>query len=205
MEFRKETYKLGRVWTLDNYDPEKEEEYAAGTLRYDQSAAVEIDESLITHLIDSTCEEKVTKQQWVMGILDRGTGEMRAFCVPDRNASTLLEIINANVELDPSNPCRIYTDGWMAYSQLSDIGYDHRCVNHYRTFGYGSETTNHIESKWFEIKRTGIFNKGFSTEKAELVQIKINEVLWRLENKNLDQRLGNFVDILRRHNLKIFE
>lgn len=37
-------------------------------------------------------------------------------------------------------------------------GYDHRVVVHERGFGYGSETTNHIESFWAELRNLTDFN-----------------------------------------------
>ena len=74
IELRKEFYELGREWVVDDkLNPEYEDDY-------EHSAAVEIDESLLTHLVDDS-RSLIQNQQWVLGIYDRGTHEVRVYCV----------------------------------------------------------------------------------------------------------------------------
>ncbi len=130
---------------------------------------------------------------------------MRAFCVEDRTADVLIPIIRNNVYLDRHNPCRVYSDSWSAYSSLSEVGYDHRNINHTAGFGWGTETTNHIESMWAQLKREGRFNRGFSSETFENVQIRLNETLSRIENKENDSIFNDLIRIITTHMRPIFE
>lgn len=112
----------------------------------ESSPAVEIDECLITHL--RGVGGVFQRQCWVLGIHDRATKETRLFVVgSDRTAASILPIINSNVDPgDAPEPTRVYTDGASFYGKLTNMGYDHRVVVHDQGFGFGTETTNHIES-----------------------------------------------------------
>ncbi len=59
----------------------------------------------------------------------------------ERNRQILNDIILANIETNPNNPPRVYTDLWMEYSHLEQLGYEHRKLNHSVTWGYGSKHT----------------------------------------------------------------
>jgi len=149
----------------------------------DTHLGVEIDESLFSHING--------EQVWVFGLFDRRTSEARAFVVENRTADVLIPLIIANV----TPGARIYSDGWAAYSSLSDHGFDHRVVNHSVGFGHGFFTTNHIESIWSELKfltkkSQGIV-KGYGENKREGIQHHIDVGIWRLRNKgeNLAERL----------------
>ncbi len=80
---------------------------------------------------------------------------------------------------------RVYTDGLIVYRNLENIGYEHRVINHFRGFGRGVETTNHIESIWSEMRRIGEFKKGFSARDIHKVRQKMKVTIWRIMNKKL--------------------
>jgi len=67
---------------------------------------------------------------------------------------------------------------------VANLGYDHRVVIHEQGPGRGTETTNHIESFWSELRRLGVFDKGFNTNDIAKVQERVNVALWKWRNKN---------------------
>lgn len=125
---------------------------------YEDSCVVEIDEYLAFH---SPGDGRRTERQvWVLGIFDWASDEVRTFQVHNRTASILIPIIIENIATTPQNPTRIYTDGWAAYNRLNDEGFDHHVVPHNDGFGIGSETTNHIESFWSQLRHIIEFEYG---------------------------------------------
>lgn len=110
---------------------------------------IAIDESVFCH-IDGT--QKI----WVIGLINIHTYEFRLETVIERNS----EIIKFHVGTDNN----IITDGWSAYDWLNNSDYHHivHILGHH-DFGFGNETTSHIESVWSDLKRIIIkiicFNK----------------------------------------------
>jgi len=47
----------------------------------------------------------------------------------------------------------VYTDGWLAYCNIQDLGYAHRVIEHVHGFVHGTWTNNHIEHAWREIEQ----------------------------------------------------
>jgi transposase-like protein/IS1 family transposase len=140
----------------------------------DRVPVVEADESLFSHFGDV--------QVWVFGIYDRGTDRVRAWVVRDRTAATLLPIIQDHVE----EGAVIYTDGWLSYGGLEDLGYEHRIVIHEEGFGSGLNTTNHIESCWSELKELSLYSRGIQgggEDRWEDIQEYIDLAIWLRENK----------------------
>lgn len=87
---------------------------------------VELDESLFGHF---GSDDRVESQLWVFGIYDRGTSEIRIFVVEnDRTQEKLIPLIQANVQTQAGSVTRVYTDGFLAYRNLVNYGYDHRVV-----------------------------------------------------------------------------
>ena len=143
----------------------------------DEELVVEVDESLFTHSDGN--------QIWVFGIYCRNTREARCFTVADRTAQTLIPIIQTHVP----EGSHIYTDGWLAYNSLSDLGYNHTRVIHERGFGSGDNTTNHIEALWSDLKNLTNHDSGIKAgtlRPLELVQHHIDTGLWRRMNRGRD-------------------
>jgi hypothetical protein len=87
------------------------------------------------------------KQEWVFGLYDRDTQKALFLHVPNRNATTLLNLINKHCL--PKSV--IYSDCWAAYNCISEIGdsrFNHHTVNHNFTFVDRGIHTNSVESIW---------------------------------------------------------
>jgi transposase len=85
------------------------------------------------------------KPEWVFGLYDRDTQKVLFVHVPDRKASTLLNIINKHCH--PRSV--IYSDCWAAYNRITRMqSFRHRTVNHSFTFCERGVHTNSIESVW---------------------------------------------------------
>lgn len=89
----------------------------------DSRSAVEIDECLVTHIQGV--------QMWVVGIFDRGTNDVKLILVENnRTANNLENIILAHVYTTRNDKTIVLTDGWLGYSRLSRLNYEHKAVNH---------------------------------------------------------------------------
>ena len=104
---------------------------------------ISLDESLFSHLNN--------KQQWVIGLINCETKDIRLEIVENRDTDTLKQIIEKNVL--PGN--YITTDAWKSYTFLdySYSGYIHDVYNHARgNFNSRLSSTSRIEGLWGELK-----------------------------------------------------
>ena len=72
---------------------------------------------------------------------------------------------------DDGNPTRLYTDDWMGYNNVSDIGFDHRKGNHSKGFGKATEHSNNIEAHWRVLRSVSGFNKGFYEDTYKNIEL----------------------------------
>lgn len=84
-----------------------------------------------------------------MGILDRGTRQVRTKVIPDVERKTLQEEILAAIEKKST----VYTDRWAGYKSLEEKDFVHETVNHLEEFVRGQVHTNGIENYWSLFKR----------------------------------------------------
>jgi len=99
------------------------------------------------------------------------------FGVENRQANTLLDLIEANVD----GNAVVYTDGWRAYTDLGNRGYEPRVVLHDVGFGRGLATTNGIESCWSQVKRLSDYYQGIQGRgefAREQIQDYVNHGVW---------------------------
>ena len=87
----------------------------------------------------------------VFGIYDRETHVGFIQFVDNRDAATLLPIIQAHVLLGTM----IYCDGWGAYNNLGQLGYGHEVVIHDQHFvdPVTGAHTNGVEAYWSRAKQ----------------------------------------------------
>lgn len=83
----------------------------------------EIDELFLRHI---RRQDGAHGTQWIMGMLERATGKVLFFRVPDRSALSLIPPIIVAVP----NGSFVYTDDWSAYRSLVALPYHHHSVNH---------------------------------------------------------------------------
>jgi hypothetical protein len=120
---------------------------------------VEIDESLLSRRKYN--RGRLVSKRWVFGAIERrNDGQYRSFVefVEDRREATLVEIILRRIA--PSTT--IISDGWAAYRNLRQHGYNHEVINHSENFvdvGNRNVHTQNIENNWKNIK-TWLRHKG---------------------------------------------
>jgi len=130
---------------------------------------VQVDEALIGRRKYN--RGRVVPGTWVLGMID-SSGKLRLEVCADRTAATLSEIIQRNVHQGSI----IHTDGWRAYRGLSELGYEHRTVNHSVEFVADDGThTQAIESQWRALRRR--FSPGGTRQ--EDIGDRLVEYIWR--------------------------
>jgi transposase-like protein len=116
---------------------------------------VEIDESLFGRSVKyNRGNGSFGLRVWVFGMVEVSTKRILLFPVEKRDAQTLIGIIQTYVERGST----IYSDAWLAYQGLNDLGYQHFTVEHkyqFKNFFRNTQTgqiveccTNHVESSW---------------------------------------------------------
>lgn len=92
-------------------------------------------------------------QQWVFGIVERGSSKSKFFIVPDRTKETLEPLIREYIL--PGT--HIISDMWASYSFLrNDPNYIFSSINHSENFLDPSDSNIHtqsIESTWLHCKK----------------------------------------------------
>ena len=134
---------------------------------------VEIDESLFGHR--KYHRGRMVPGQWVLGGIDRVTGECFMETVANRDAQTLIPIIRARVL--PGT--EIITDQWLAYRTLPNFNYIHNTVNHRMGFLNRNNLNVHtqrIESLWRDAKEK--FQRMHGT-RTHMLPSYLDEFCWR--------------------------
>ena len=86
------------------------------------------------------------KGQWVVNVVERGSGKTFLVAVHDRTTDTLISSIHPGTT--------IISDCWASYSTVSEEGYQHKTVNHSITFVdpvIGAHT-NTVDSTWRHVQ-----------------------------------------------------
>lgn len=91
-----------------------------------------------------------TAKTIVMGMLDRGTRQVRAQVIPNVERETLQNEILTAIEKKST----VYTDKWGGYRSLEERDFVHEAVNHLEEFVRGQVHTNGIENFWSLLKRS---------------------------------------------------
>jgi transposase-like protein len=125
----------------------------------------------------------VKKQQWYFGGVDRNTGKCFIVPVKQRNAETLLPLIQKFIA--PGSI--IISDCWAAYNKINELPeiYKHYTVNHSENFvdPTSKEHTNTIESTWQKFKHG--HKKRYGTHRTTILSY-VHEFLWRKEFEGTD-------------------
>lgn len=133
---------------------------------------VQIDESLFVRRKYNV--GRVPRQQWVFGGIDTTTKAVFLVCVEQRNADTLLPIIQERILPGTT----IVSDLWAAYNTISHLGYDHLTVNHSINFvdPITFANTQRVENMWMRAKRR---NKRECGTSSVLLESYLQEFMWR--------------------------
>lgn len=156
---------------------------------------VELDESLFGRKIKYNKGEPKGHRIWIFGIIHRESNKLILYPVNQRNADTLIPIIQRHVA--PGS--RIYSDSWAAYLQLNEVGYEHYTVCHKTTFKQSYQCvdtgdiihchTNRIEGAWKHCKDH--FRKMNGTN-LKLFEQHLAEIVWRNHHQNQNRYVAFF-------------
>jgi transposase-like protein len=157
---------------------------------------VEIDETLYGGSESNKHKNKrlnrgtgATGKTIVFGMVERG-GKVIATVVPDRQAKTLIPHVVKKVMPESI----VYTDEWLAYSQLPAAGFQHKRVNHSQdVYVDGTASTNTIEAFWSLAKR-GIDGVHHSVGRDHL-QSYLNPYAFRWNHRNASDPM--FFEVLK--------
>lgn len=112
---------------------------------------MEIDESMFGHKRKYN-RGRISKGTWVFGMVERGSGRVLTFRVPNRTRETLVAgLVRQFVE--PGT--QIISDKFSPYFNLNNVGYIHLTVNHSENIvdPYTGTHSNTIEGLWSQVKR----------------------------------------------------
>lgn len=108
---------------------------------------VEVDETLLRSVRDKDTQRR--RRALIFGITDRN--RVLTKVIPSRRQRTLLKLIKRYVA--PGSI--IHTDGWRGYEKISELGYEHRSVNHKKAEWISKDGTStlYIDNYWAYLKR----------------------------------------------------
>jgi transposase-like protein len=114
---------------------------------------VEIDECCLGKTKITTAKHKRQRNHiWILGGYERKSNLFFLIPILDRKATTLIPIIQEHVLPGTT----IITDELKSYSHLSEIGYNHKSVNHSKYFVDPDDNTIHsntIEGFWMHLRK----------------------------------------------------
>lgn len=114
----------------------------------------------------------------IVGAAERD-GEIRLRIAPDRRGPSLQGFVRDTVSPDAE---AVYTDDWVSYRALGDLGYEHEMVNH-RTDEWvrGDVHTNTVEGVWSLFKRSVVGSYHHMSVKH--LPAYLDEMEWRFNNR----------------------
>ncbi len=120
----------------------------AETTKAKMNGVIEMDETFIggRKKLDKNGNKGIGDKAIVFGMRNRETKEVRLFHIEKKDKSTMLRIVEDNIEKGAT----IYTDKYAVYLELGTMGYDHKVIGSKRR---KSEVhTNSIETVWSYLK-----------------------------------------------------
>nr|VFJ78736.1 MAG: Transposase [Candidatus Kentron sp. FW] len=127
----------------------------------------------------------------VVGIRQRGTGNVKASQVSDTTKETLHSMVCCNVEVGST----VYSDEHKGYLGLNLLGYNHQFVNHSaKQFVNEMAHTNGIESVWAVLKRG--YNGVYHHMSKKHLSRYVDEFSFRLNDGNVKVHTMDRIDAL---------
>jgi transposase-like protein len=125
----------------------------------------------------------------VFGMIERD-GRVIAYQVPDVKGTTLKPIIFKKIEVGSD----LMTDEFNVYSGLGKF-YNHQICDHgKKQYVNGKASTNCMENFWSVVKRT--INGSYIHVSKKYLQLYINEVVFRFNNRHKTQIFNEFINLL---------
>lgn len=151
-----------------------------GLLGIQKGSIVEVDESLIG--IRKYNRGRFKNCKWIIGMIERGTNNVRFEHVEMRDRETLLNLLKKYVHKNAT----IITDCWKGYEGLNAHFSRHQTVNHSQNF-ISPETGAHtqsIENQWHLIKRR-IHTQHANISNEDKLTLCLSEYIYRYHYRNM--------------------
>jgi len=115
--------------------------------------------------------------RWVFGAVDLQTGAFFLELVRQRDAATLMPIIQRRIRSGTG----IWSDGWNAYQGLGDLGYVHETVDRKKHFvdPVTGCNINSVQSRWAACKASLRRHSGVT---RNLLSSYLDEYMWRAKH-----------------------
>lgn len=146
---------------------------------------IEVDECLIGNRMYHRGRFKVS--QWIIGIIERSTDNIRLEAVASRDKDTLLSILKKYVKPEST----IITDCWKGYTCLDKYFKRHQTVNHSKNFKdpITGAYTQTIESQWRLLKKKVSIQHRNYNKRDENLTIALCEHVYRQHYRKMDRKL----------------
>jgi transposase-like protein len=154
---------------------------------------VAVDESLVARRKPGNRQGRPVREQWVFGGVDLQNHEFFMELVPQRDAATLLPIVQRSIAPGTT----IWSDMWLVYNALPGLGFPHQAVNHSQFFvdPVTGVHTNHIESRWKAMKDT--LRRKSGVRRRDLPDY-LDEYMWR-RRRDRDHMFSDMLGVIRQH------
>lgn len=150
-----------------------------------KGSIIEVDECLIGNRKYNRGRFKMS--QWIIGIVERNSGNVRFEPITSRNKYTLLEILKKYVNPEST----IITDCWKGYVGLNNYFLRHQTVNHSKNFKdpITGAYTQTIESHWRILRQNISLNHKDIKKREENLTLSLCEYIYRHHYRYIDKRL----------------
>lgn len=117
----------------------------------------------------------------VLGIIQRGSSELRTKVVPRANFKYVLPFVKENIEYDST----IFSDEWCVYKRLTKF-YKHKFIIHKkRQYGDGEVTCNAVEGFWRQLKDSCRAKYHYRMARKNM-QMYVDECTFRYNTRKLN-------------------
>ena len=175
-EIRKVLYNYYLIqYNVDTFAEENEHRYFS------------IDESLFVHDVNKS-------PLWVLDMTDNETKDFRVVVSKTRDQASLKEFITRYIPKGNN----IVTDGWSSYEWIDHANSGYTRFEHIHgqnDFGFGIESTSHVESIWGQLKAQ-IKSNYYTIPNIDFLYY-LREAEWKLKVKNLSfqEKLNDFMEM----------
>lgn len=150
-----------------------------------EGSIIEVDECLIGERKYNRGRFKIA--QWIVGIVERKTGNVRFEAVSSRDKDMLLK--NLKKYVHPKST--VITDCWKGYIGIDAFFKRHQTVNHSKNFKdpKTGAYTQTIESQWRLLKgKISIQHKDYR-KRDETLSLALCEHIYRQNNRTIEKKL----------------
>lgn len=150
-----------------------------------EDSIVEVDECLIGDRKYNRGRFKIA--QWIVGMVERNTGNVRFEAVSSRDKDVLFNILKKYIH--PSST--VITDCWKGYVGIDKYFKRHQTVNHSKNFRNpkNGAYTQTIESQWRLLKRKIFIQHKDYKKRDESLTLALCEHIYRQNHRNIDKNL----------------